>query len=445
MSQQLHDRIHDAVFSVAAIDCHTHIDPQQPKSRDISDILFYHWVVTELETLGLDKNLLHPDLPTEERVGNALPYLRQITNTATYWCVISAIRDLYDCDVWELTPENWPAINDKVVAGGQDDAWLAHVLADEAKVSSSFLTFECNEPVPDFDPRFFEATLRIDQYINDIADPKNLAKLALQTGIEITSCTALTHAFAALMDEYAKYNSRTLTGAFVPQVDVAEPTKAEAEAALGKVLSLSPESGAGDKDETFSHSVRPLGNPELTAEENRALIAYAMHAVLQGAADRAMPFQMMFGIARPLPGGKSASVGIAEQIMALCELFHKYPRVPFEITLANVLQSHEAAVLAKVYPNVRISGHWWYTLVPTHMSVQLAERLEILPAPKIGGYFSDAYNAEWSYGKGKLLRTQIARVLAQKVLDGYFPEDTALDVARLLIRDNSVRVYGLDG
>ena len=94
---------------------------------------------------------------------------------------------------------------------------------------------------------------------------------------------------------------------------------------------------------------------------------------------------------------------------------------------------------------IHIAGHWWYTLVPTHMSVQLAERLEILPAPKIGGYFSDAYNAEWSYGKGKLLRTQIARVLTQKVLDGYFPEDTALDAARLLIRDNSVRVYGLDG
>lgn len=445
MSDQLHERISQIVFDVEAIDCHTHIEPQQPKSRDISDILFYHWVVTELETIGLDKNLLHPDLSTEERVTNALPYLRQITNTATYWCVISAIRDLYDVDVWELTEDNWRAINDKVVAGGQNDDWLRHVLSDKAKVKSSFLTFECNEPVPAFDPDFFEATLRIDQYINDISDPKNLTKLSEQTNIEINSCKALEDAFGALMDVFAAYNSRTLTGAFVPEVKVAEPTPNEAEAALRKVLSLPPDAAAGGKDETFSHSVRPLGNPALSDDENRALTAFAMHAVCRNAADRQQPFQMMFGIARPLPGGKSASAGIAEQLMELCELFAKYPKVNFMMTLANVVQTHGLAVFAKVYPNVHIAGHWWYTLVPSHMSAQLAERLEILPAPKIGGYFSDAYNAEWSYGKGKLLRTQIAKVLTQKVEEGYFPEEVAADVARRIIHDNSAHVYGMGG
>ena len=444
MSQQLSQRIREIVFDVDAIDCHTHIDPQKPKSRDIADILFYHWVVTELETIGLDKSLVHPELPTEERVANALPYLRQITNTATYWCVISAIRDLYAADVWELTDGNWPEINEKVKAGAANDDWLRHVFRDEAKVRTSFLTFECNEPVPKFDPGFFEATLRIDQYINDIADPKNLAKLSEQTGVDIDSCASLEDALAALMDVFAAYNSRTLTGAFVPQVKVAEPTLAAANAALHKVLSLPRDSAAGDKDETFSHSVRPLGNPRLTEDENNALIAFAMHAVLRGASDRAMPFQMMFGIARPLPGGKSASAGIAQQLLDLCELFDKYPNVPFEITLANVVQTHEAAVLAKVYPNVRVAGHWWYTLVPTHICTQLAERLEILPAAKIGGYFSDAYNAEWSYGKGKLLRTQIAKVLASKVLDGCFTEEVAAGVAQQLICENSKRVYKLD-
>ena len=175
MSQQLQDRIRDIVFNVEAIDCHTHIDPQQPKSRDISDILFYHWVVTEMESIGLDKNLVHPDLPTDERVTNALPYLKQITNTATYWCVISALRDVYGADVWELTADNWQPVNDKVVAGANDDAWLAHVLGKKAKVRSSFLTFECTDPVPEFDQTFFQATLRIDQYINDITDVQKRA------------------------------------------------------------------------------------------------------------------------------------------------------------------------------------------------------------------------------------------------------------------------------
>ncbi len=444
MSEQLYKAICEVVFSIDAVDCHTHIDPAQPKSRDIADILFYHWVVTEMESIGLDKRLVHPDLPTEERVTNALPYLRQITNTATYWCVISAIRDLYNVDVWELTESNWPAINEKVVAGAQNPDWLRHVLKEKARVSSSFLTFECNEPVPEFDREFFEATLRIDQYINDITDPKNLAKLSEQTGVDIDSPRALEDALGRLMDQFDAYGSRTLTGAFVPKVNVAEPSEAAAEAALRKVLSLPPDAAAGDKDETFSHNVRPLGNPALTDDENMALIAFAMHAVCRRADDKRMPFQMMVGIDRPLPGGKSASAGVAQQISQFCELFAKYPNTPFMMTLGNVVQTHELAVFAKIYPNVHIAGHWWYTLVPTHMRTQLAERLEIVPAPKIGGYFSDAYNAEWSYGKGKLLRTQIARVLAQKVEERQFTESIAAKVAQQLLCDNSRRVYGLD-
>lgn len=51
---------------------------------------------------------------------------------------------------------------------------------------------------------------------------------------------------------------------------------------------------------------------------------------------------------------------------------------------------------------------------------------------------------EMTYGHLKMARSIIGEVLAEKVQSGCFDLDTAIDVARLVLHDNPVRIYGLE-
>ena len=50
---------------------------------------------------------------------------------------------------------------------------------------------------------------------------------------------------------------------------------------------------------------------------------------------------------------------------------------------------------------------------------------------------------EGSYGHAVIARREIARVLAEKVEEGRFSESYALEVGRMLLRDNALANFGL--
>jgi len=153
-----------------------------------------------------------------------------------------------------------------------------------------------------------------------------------------------------------------------------------------------------------------------------------------------MPVQVMIGIRR-LPGGLRVPVTRPDILFSLAVLFADFPRLRFDVILANPVQSHELASYAKMHPNVFVAGYWWYTLNPVVIRRMLRERLEMLPANKIQGFFSDAYCVEWSYAKVQLVRRQIAHVLAEMVEEGYLEEEQAIDVATNLLDRNPGRLY----
>jgi glucuronate isomerase len=155
----------------------------------------------------------------------------------------------------------------------------------------------------------------------------------------------------------------------------------------------------------------------------------------------------MVGVRRPIVGASPPDYAIAgfetRSLISLCPLFHRFSDVDFDIFLANRVQSHELAVIAKNYPNVYISGYWWYTFYPDIIKQFLRERLQMLPCNKIGGFFSDAYVVEWTYAKASMVRLQLATVLAEMVEEGYYTEDLAKGLAVDLLMRNPEKLYRL--
>ena len=73
----------------------------------------------------------------------------------------------------------------------------------------------------------------------------------------------------------------------------------------------------------------------------------------------------------------------------------------------------------------------------------MAERLDMLPANKQIGFFSDAYCVEWTYAKAMIVRKQMAAVFAQKISQGQYSVDDALYIARQILFDSPQSLLGM--
>jgi hypothetical protein len=77
------------------------------------------------------------------------------------------------------------------------------------------------------------------------------------------------------------------------------------------------------------------------------------------------------------------------------------------------------------------------------MARVMAERLDMIAASRQVGFFSDAYTLEWSYAKAVMVRTVLARVLAEKVALGQFGTDDALAAARAMLYESPQTLLGM--
>ena len=80
-------------------------------------------------------------------------------------------------------------------------------------------------------------------------------------------------------------------------------------------------------------------------------------------------------------------------------------------------------------------------MYPEIIRSYLRVRLQMLPYNKLGGFFSDAYVADWVYGKAVLAKRQIAHALTEMVAEKYIDKDLAYDIAEAILYENAKKVY----
>jgi predicted TIM-barrel fold metal-dependent hydrolase len=151
-----------------------------------------------------------------------------------------------------------------------------------------------------------------------------------------------------------------------------------------------------------------------------------------------IPFQIHTGLL-------AGNAGVIENTKPtlLTNLFYLYPRVKFDLFHIGYPYHQEMAVLGKLFPNVYPDFCWSHIVSPAGSRQVLDEYLETIPVNKILGFGGDYRYPELSYAHAKIARRNVARVLAGKVEDGLFTEEQALEVARMLLRENAVQVFGV--
>jgi len=439
---ELQQRILAEVDRIPIVDTHEHTMPESDRADHAVDfsILFAHYASSDLVSAGMSPPLLEAarlpmnryralvnsrakqprplvkpereDMSLDERWQAIKPYWEAIRNTAYARGVLIAARDIFGVD--DLNDDTIEQLS-QAIADARKPGWYRHVLKDLANIEMAIIEVQTT----DVDRELFAPSLRLDHYIA-VGTRAGLAALEEESGLAIHSLDDLARAMQAALQTYVSEGAVAVKSALAYQrtLDYDKVTHHEAEMAFNRIA-------------------QHLGEGPSWAEA-KPLQDYMMHQVIRAAIDVGLPIQ----IHTCLQEGNENIIANSRPTL-LANLFIEYREAKFDLFHGGYPYTGEFATLAKNFPNVYPDLCWVHLISPEIGRRQLHELIETVPGNKILAFGGDSVAVEIAYAHAKMARKVVARVLAEKIEDGYMSEDEALQLATKMLRDNPARLYDL--
>ena len=425
------ETVEQALADVPILDIHTHLVGGRLGARGLHDVLLYHMVVSDLYAAGCPNGARLTQFPAwpdtaeaTRRIEQALPFLPAILNTSSFWGVRLILRDLYG---WKdgITRETWRSLDAMVRERAEDRSWHHSILDrlniqrtgteiarrghgqdDERLQYALEWGFFTRCQWGEFDTALYELercwgrTPDSPTPIGTGSRPATERTIRSLADVE----AAITHYVNAIPYDQVLSTATHLS----TDIDYRMVSDSEMEAALAQRASAGPR----ERDLYASY----INEKFLTKLE-----AHAERIV----------FQFSFG-AEPLPYETGSRLR-QETIRQLGELIGRHPRLKFQCFLSSRHANQSLCTLARELPNFSLAGYWWHNFFPDVIRQIISERLDMLPANKQVGFFSDAYCVEWTYAKTILVRRQLAHALAVRIDQGQVSLDEATETAKQVL------------
>jgi glucuronate isomerase len=394
--------LYRALCQIPLIDPHSHIDPHRPTSRSLEDILGYHYYTELAHSAGMPQTVLDPGREPRERVRGILEYMSHIDNTVQYSWFLDIARTFLGFEGSRVTASDCDWLCDQAERLMNQPDWEGQVLR-RSNLEKVFLTNEFDDPLEGFDTSRYVPCLRTDDLVFKLDQPGVKARLAKATGVETGDAKSLKKAVEKLFEHFTRKGAKACAISLPPD--------------------FSPAPSGTQSQTTFW----------MLAECCRAF---------------KLPFDLMIGVNRRVyEAGVYQGQDLFDQRTSLIQyrqLFNAFPEVPFCISVLSSGQNQELASYAWIFPNVHTSGHWWYSNVPVHIERDTRARLQAVPKTKQIGYYSDMYRLEFGLPKYNTYRRVLAKVLADDfVREGIYSEEQAIELGRLLLRENVQRIFNV--
>ena len=437
----MHNELEQALAQVPMLDAHTHLTCGKLSARGLHDILLYHMVVSDLYSAGCPSGARltqFPDWPdrreAEARIAEALPYLKHIQNTSCFWGLRIILRDLYG---WSepITAGNWRKLDDQIRARSDDRPWPREILR-RANIHKSVTELARRENGVDDD--FFHYSMEWAFFTRTQRGEYNTSLYELERCWGQPPGSPIPHAAThkptpdrvirtlddvhEAMDHFVRQvaGSNVLSLATHISTDlVFQPVTKDQ---MAKALTRRREAGPAERD-IYASYVHELF---LTA--------------LEPYADR-IAFQFSFA-AEPLPF-ETMSLVPQRSIQDLAEVAARHPKIRFLCFVSSRHGNQSLCTLGRELPNFALVGYWWHNFFPDASRQVMGERLDMLAANKQIGFFSDAYSVEWSYAKAVLVKKQMAAVLAEKVRQGQYSFNEAVQIAKTILYQTPQDLMGM--
>ena len=425
MSLDLRNRLFAELDKLVLVDPHTHINPHDPGSHTLADILGYHYYTELAHSAGMPKEQIEePGLDPKEKVRRLIENLGPIQNTIQYSWLVEMCQEFFGLQDDDVTPDNWEKVYDGAALLMSHSGWPQQVLR-QSRIEAVFLTNDFDDPLAGFDTNIYIPCLRTDDLVFHLAKPEVRQRLEKATGIAAADARSLRRAIAALFTHFKSHGARACAISLPPDFSPIRVSAARANTALAAIH-------ADGTAAAESHR-RAIGN-------------YVFWTLAEMCEAFKLPFDLMIGVNRGVyEAGVYQGRDLYDSRVSLIqykELFNAFPRVTFPISVLASVTNQELTSYAWIFPNVVTNGHWWYSNTPAFIEHDLAARLEAVPRTKQIGYYSDMYKLEFALPKFAMFKRILAKVLAERfVIDRSWSEQQAIALVIQVLRSNVETIF----
>jgi glucuronate isomerase len=408
---QLARDLYTEICRIPLIDPHTHIDPRRPTARNLDDILGYHYYTELAHSAGMDKALLAASDP-RERVRAIMYHMAQFDNTAQYEWFMEIVRAFLGFEGERVTLADCTWLCDTAERLMAQPGWEEQVF-QRSHLEKIFLTNDLDDPLTGFNTTRYVPCLRTDDLVFHLDKPEIQKRLQKATGLDdVKDLTALRQAIQKLFDHFARHGAKACA------------------------ISLPPD-----------FSPKPVSGAAMTKDPS-AFSQGVFWILAECCRDFKLPFDLMIGVNRRVyeQGVHQGQdlFDLRTSLFQYAKLFNAFPEMTFCISVLSSGQNQELASYSWIFPNVVTNGHWWYSNIPAYIEQDLRARLQAVPKIKQLGYYSDAYKLEFVLPKFNMYRRILAQILADDFIRPRFASEAqAMELARLLLRDNARRIFNL--
>lgn len=418
--------IFQALRDIRLIDPHSHINPHQPASKTLADILGYHYYTELVHSAGAPKHEIESsDLSPRELVGRLVEGLPHLTNTAQHAWLIDICQRFFGFQDEVIDGSNWESLYDAAEAKMQLADW-AEVVLEKSNVEAVFLTNDFDDTLEGFDTRTYIPCLRTDDLVFHLSKIEVRDRLAMCSGIGVDgSLLSLRHSLEQRFEHFVSCGARACAISLPPDFSPIPVSDGRAATALEAIVRRGAAADASHK---------------------AALAKRVFWTLVELCDQYRLPMDLMIGVNRGVYAeGVHQGRDLYDSRVSLTqyrELFNAFPDVKFPISVLASVTNQELVSHAWIFPNVITNGHWWYSNTPSFIRRDASARLEAVPRNKQIGYYSDAYKLEFIAPKFDMYRNILAGILSDDfVIERGWSEEKAIELGRQILRGNVDTIF----
>ena len=386
-----------------------------PRLMEAARLPMHNYRLNFIKRLNLRRSIPEPereDMSIEERWQAMEPYWEAIRNTAYAKATLIAVKDIFGVD--DITRNTYVPLS-QAIAESRRAGWYHHVMKEKARIDISILDLQSTE----VDRTLFAPVMRLDHFI-DVRSRQDLRYLEETSQAAIHSLDNLVKAMQIMMERYIADGAVGIKNglAYIRTLQYDKVSHHEAEIAFNKI---SKHLGEGPS----FFEAKPLQD-------------YMMHQIIKAAIDTGLPLQIHTGLQEG-----NENIITNSNPTHLINLFIEYRDAKFDLFHGGYPYIHEWATLAKNFANVYADLCWVHLISPEIGRQQLHELIETVPGNKIMAFGGDSITVEIAYAHAKMAREAVARVLSEKVVEGYMTEDEAIVLAKRMLRENPAALFKL--
>ena len=419
-SKGYEERINDFINNMKVVDTHEHLlSLSQLKQRTTLDfmLLLHHYSADDIISAGLPSKLfakLRKDSLTVKQKWDILkPYWERSQNTAYNRAALLAADKLFV--ISDINGSTVELLSEKIKKAYQTD-WISYVVNDKCKIE--YLIQDSDDR--SFGTKGFRYVVRFDNFIF-VNSKKQITSIAKRQNITIATLDDLIKALGKAFDDAKQKGLVAIKSGL----------------AYNRILNYE-NTTRGSAAKVFEDLMSSPDGTSFTFEDVKPLQDFMMHRVMDFARDNKLPVMIHTGL-------HTGNGNIIENSKPthLVNLIMEYPTVKFVLMHGSYPYGAELTTIAKYFPNSYIDMCWLYVISPSYSERFLHEWIETVPASKIMGFGGDYLNIENAYSHLLMGKQVVARVLIDKVKDGYLSESEAKNIASMILHDNAVELFNL--